>query len=226
MGARQNLSWQKAVALAVGVTALCQVVYHGSGTGGRILSLDREVSLSGGPSEWTIPIPALISCATLVCAAWLWRRARAVLRGADRSAGSVLACFLVFMAVDELLGIHEQVGHLLRVKWLVAYAPIILIAGIGALFLVARLWPTARPAAQLLFLGGTCWAIAQVLEILEWNGEQHVARGYTAMMTAEELLETLGSGLFGLAAVWLLKHHTDGPTPTTPAGEGRHLVAS
>ena len=81
------MSWQKAVALAVGVTALCQVVYHGSGTGGRILSLDREVSLSGGPSEWTIPIPALISCATLVCAAWLWRRARAVLRGADRSAG-------------------------------------------------------------------------------------------------------------------------------------------
>ncbi|GAA1390986.1 hypothetical protein GCM10009599_08780 [Luteococcus peritonei] len=196
------------MALAVGLTAACQAVYHLTGTGGRILSLDRELSLAGGPSQWTIPIPALLSFLTLVGAGLLWWRAARVHATGVRLAGLVLSGFLLFMALDELLGIHEQVGHLLRVKWLVAYAPLILLAGLGSLYLVARLWQLARPAALALLLGGCCWVLAQTLEILEWNGERHVSRGYTEMMTVEEIAETLGSGLFGLAAARLAQRRS------------------
>lgn len=207
--------WATVLGAGVAVTALCQLVYHLTGTGGRILSLDREISLHQG----NFPIPAAISGLVLVLAGVAWWRLGGVAR-------RVLGAFLLFMSLDELVGIHEEVGHLLHMKWLEAYLPVVAFGGIAALVVVWQCrHPVLRRSATLLVLGGVCWAVAQVLELLEWHGE-HKAAHYLPMMTTEEILETTGSSLFALAALWLRERRRHGvpladePLPRVVTAQG------
>ena len=125
--------------------------------------------------------------------------------GAARLVFLALAGFYAFMALDEVLSFHESVESTTGVDWQVLYLPIFLIgavAGIGAL-LVLR----GRRDAQLTFLaGGAAWFVAQVFEQIQWGANDEPIAHYNLLMVPEELLEYLGSALWFVAFVLVIRH--------------------
>lgn len=131
----------------------------------------------------------------------------ALLAGVSESsaAAGAFGAFVLFMAVDELLGIHESLERSTGVDWQTLYAPVVLVGAIAALLLMRR-FGRGLPRL-LLFAGGAAWFVAQFLEAVQWDGDRPV-HGYYAMVIPEELFEMLGSLLFGLAVlVWARSRH-------------------
>lgn len=99
---------------------------------------------------------------------------------------------LVLMGIDEVSQFHERIEGATGIDWEVLYIPIFLAAA-TILFFVYRSTLRIAPRAVLVLSAGLVfWAVAQVLEALEWDGD--VKRpGYVLMMLTEETLEMLGS---------------------------------
>ena len=108
---------------------------------------------------------------------------------------------LGFMALDEVWTIHERLEGGTGVDWQLFYIPIALVAGIVLLGALRDMAAT-RGAAALFVAGGLAWLIAQVLEDLQWDGDVLLHEG---MIVPEEVLEMVGSLLFGLAALVVLR---------------------
>jgi len=149
------------------------------------LGLDTEYS-----------VPALFSGVLLLAAAYAGYLVAAVASTRrERRTVLLFGAFLAFMAVDELLAIHEGLESLTGVPWKVLYAPVIL-AG-GALWLATLLLLRGERVAQLcLIAGAVAWFAAQVLEQIQYEDGKLVARW---SILPEEVLEMTGSTLFGLA---------------------------
>ena len=151
--------------------------------------------------EWVPPalFSALLDAAA--CAAFV----ALVRRGVVPRAGAAVAAVLGLMALDEWFGLHEHLEVLTGVDWQTLYAPVFLAAGVAGLLLL-RSWGRRLPAASLLFVGGgVLWAVAQVLEHLEFvDGDQPVAH-YDLLSVPEELLEMTGSMLFLLCGLVVLR---------------------
>jgi hypothetical protein len=130
----------------------------------------------------------------------------------------VFGGFLAFMAVDEVLTLHERLEEALHVGWVVLYLPVMALAGLAALSLLQRHRDVPWFAPAML-AGGACWAVSQVLEHLEWTGAGTTrAAHYTAMMIPEELLEATGSYLFAVALALVVRAATaQGPTRASSA---------
>lgn len=144
--------------------------------------LDGEMRI---PALWSFGLLAGGSVAALLASLAQASRAAAAFGG-----------FLLFMAVDELIQIHETLEGATGVDWQLLYLPVV---GVGGFFFLVLLRAMRRSAAALTLASGAgCWVIAQMLEMLQWHGDQRVS-GYYLMATPEELLEMLGSLLFGLA---------------------------
>lgn len=153
-------------------------------------------------------LPSLWSGGLLAAAAAGAWRARAVIGRAALG----LAVLLAFMAVDEVVGVHEALERAVGVDWQVLYLPIIAAGGVGWL-LVLRGLRTVPLAAALWVLGAGAWFVAQLLELWEWDGT--VKRtNYYPKMYAEESLEMVGSALWVVALIVLLRTvRTAGSSP-------------
>jgi hypothetical protein len=119
----------------------------------------------------------------------------------------LLGLLLVFMGLDEIATIHEHLESATGIDWVKLYLPLMALGGLAALDLLRR--SRDRWVTWLFLAGGACWAVAVVLEKLEWpHGDQALpATHYVAMMIPEELLEIVGSYLFANALALLLRHH-------------------
>ncbi|MDQ4131123.1 MAG: hypothetical protein M3133_09070 [Actinomycetota bacterium] len=155
--------------------------------------------------------PALFSAGLLVAGGAL-----AVLLGAGRLApgGPVtwlaLAAFLAFMALDELLGVHEALERRTGIDWQLLYSPVVLVGGMAWLRALQALRRGHVVARRLLMGGAAAWLAAQILEDIQWTDGDRLV--YPWMIVPEEMLEMTGSMLFGLAFFVLLKAAV-GPVP-------------
>ena len=118
----------------------------------------------------------------------------------------VFGGFLAFMAVDEALQVHEHLEKWTGIDWPVLYLPLMAAAGIAALALLRR-HRDVRWVAPTLVAGGACWAIAVVLEKVQWNPDRpgNKSPHYTEYMVTEELLEATGSYLFAVALTLVVR---------------------
>ena len=188
-----------AIGLAVlaAVFLACAIVVRETG-GPDVIGLD---------GEWGFP--AFASAAVLVVASLATVRAtRAGLL--VTWGGWVLSGLFLLMAADELMTFHEELERLTNITWQLLYLPIMIVAGVAWL-VVQRDLLRRRPAgweagSSLLLLGAVAWAGSQFLEMIQWDGDRQVAH-YGLLMVPEEIGEVVGSGLFALAALSLLRAH-------------------
>lgn len=196
-----------------------------------VAALGIEQRWSGGPDlidlEDELNVPAFWSGFLLVtAAASALATARADGRG-GRWPWWPLALLLLFMAGDEVVGVHEWLERQTGIDWQLLYLPLFAAGAAAALGAVLRLREYPRLAAGFLASCGA-WVLAQVLEALQWDGDRQVGL-YGEMMAGEEILEMVGSLGFTLtllAAAERLRSRAHGrpfesrrpPAPSTPAG--------
>jgi hypothetical protein len=188
---------------------------------GQIHRDDRE-------SQWYLDnedtFPAAYSGALLMAAAVLAILVASELsRGRFRSFWIGMGAVFAFMALDEVWTIHESLEGWTGADWQLFYLPIAV--GAGVLVVVAfRDLAAYRSAAALFVAGGTAWLAAQVLEDLQWAGDVLEHQG---MIVPEEVLELIGSTLFGLSALVVLRRvvarrgGADSRDYHTPVGRGK-----
>jgi hypothetical protein len=112
-----------------------------------------------------------------------------------------MGILLVFMALDELLAIHEHVSaSVTGVSWQVFYLPVVVPAAV-AWFVVLRRLPRAS-ARALWVCGAAAWFASQVIEAVQWDGDR-LAHQWT--FVPEEMLEMTGTLAWGLALVIALR---------------------
>jgi hypothetical protein len=174
-----------AVIAVLGVLGAIEVRYESA----PAFDLDDELKL-----------PAFAAALILLLAALTARAAAA----ADRDGAwpwIVLAGLFALMAADEVVSLHEALEDLFAVDWQILYLPVMAAGGVA--WLVALLRLRRLPvAAALLAAGAAAWAIAGVLESVQWVGPRETERaieGYGILMGVEELLEMGGSAAFALA---------------------------
>lgn len=174
-----------AATIAVMLTGgLISLPHHGSSDiAWRLFDLDRELNLVAFFSSLLLFGNALM-IAKLIQQKYLSRRS------------FLLAAIFLFMALDEMLIIHETLEIVLATDWQIIYLPIMLFAGLGWIQVLLRSSGTVRAS---WFLGATAWALSQLLEQWQWidgPGGSIEAIHYNVMMVTEELLEMIGSTLF------------------------------
>jgi hypothetical protein len=124
---------------------------------------------------------------------------------ADRRAGRVaelLGLFLIWMALNEAVALHERPEDLTGVAWPVFWFPVMLVGAVLGLRLLRLL---NRPAA-LLFLGGAAgWLCAPVLDLLQEGVAETGSGLFEFILATEELAELVGSMLFVTAMLEALR---------------------
>ncbi|MCW2509515.1 MAG: hypothetical protein JWP68_2663 [Modestobacter sp.] len=131
--------------------------------------------------------PAFYSCLLLLLAG-----AAGVALARRGVAHLVLGLGLLFMALDELLAIHEALENRTGVDWQLLYLPGLAVAAVVLVGVFRSARQDSPLAVPVLAVGLGCWVVAQALEALEWDGATQRA-GYLPMMFSEELLEMLGT---------------------------------
>jgi hypothetical protein len=174
-------------------------------------------------------LPAFVAAAILLCAAV--GALLACLETSERRwPWAVLAVLFSVMAVDEAFRVHEALEDETSTDWQVLYLPLMAAGAVAWFALLGRL-RRLRLAALLLFAGAVMWAVAGVLESIQWTGPRETERaveGYGILMGIEELLEMCGSACFALAPLlavraWLGIGTEAAPAvdpPRAPAGVG------
>jgi hypothetical protein len=119
-------------------------------------------------------------------------------------AWTLLGAFLAFMAVDEALKIHERLQTLTGVDWQLLYLPVIALGAVVWLQAWRDAGSVTARARRLLTAGAAAWVVAQLGEALEYRDGEMVEQ-YAAIATAEEVLEMVGSSLFLLAFLLVLR---------------------
>ncbi len=178
-----------------------------------LLDLDREGT-----------IPTAFSGALLLWAATAAFVAAA--RGAPaRRSLRALGVLFSFMALDELLRVHETTDSLLGFDWQALYLPLAVVALVAWTGVLRALENRTAEVAWIAAAG--CWALSQALELFQWEGRlrpgsidgaqpfEEVAReleqsAYIAKMLPEELLELSGSLLFSLVLLHVARRAASG----------------
>jgi len=168
-----------------------------------VAALGLEARRSGGPYlldlDGEANVPAVWSCFLLLAGAASALATGRADRGGARWPWWPLAGLLLFMAADELLGFHEWIERATGTDWEMLYAPVMLVGAAAGAGVLLRLRDHPRLAVGFLAAGGA-WALAQVLEALQWDGGRPVD-AYGELMAAEEILEMAGSVGFILVLV-------------------------
>lgn len=122
----------------------------------------------------------------------------------DRRCWGALGVFLLFMAADDLLTIHEHLQTASGVDWQILYVPVIIGGGVLWLRALIDMRAIFPRGALLMVLGAAAWALAQLGEALEYDDGEMVDH-YAVLATVEELLEMTGSLLFAVAVAGALR---------------------
>jgi hypothetical protein len=188
----------KRVALAVGAV----IVFLG--TLGALHLLAPSMPLSAFSLDGERTVPAVFSAALLLGAGALaWRIS--VGEGA-RSLGSAgfwrfMGAFFAFMALDELLAIHERVSaSVTGISWQVFYAPATVSAVIAWSVILRRL--PSGTVRGMWVAGAGAWFVSQLIEAFQWDGNRLV---HEWTFVPEEMLEMAGSLLWGLSLLIALR---------------------
>jgi hypothetical protein len=120
-------------------------------------------------AEWVLA--AYFSCGLLCAAAGLafligntvvdggigreWRQPGPMDRGQSRIWWRLIGCFFVFMAIDELVSVHERVESVTGVDWQQLYLPIVFLGGVAWLFYGLEAVATARRLCFVRLRRGT-----------------------------------------------------------------------
>lgn len=124
-------------------------------------------------------------------------------RDTGERAWALLGAFLIFMAVDEAITLHETLAEATGVGWIKLYLPVVAVGGLAWLAVFRKLWPQ-----RLLWLGfaagAGAWFVSQVLESLQ-SGDGGRVENYSIYSTFEETLELTGSALWLIALVAALQ---------------------
>jgi hypothetical protein len=138
------------------------------------------------------------------------------------------AILLPLLALDEALEIHERVSDRVGIGWVQLYIPVAVAACV--VWVAAVRAASVRAIRAALVTAAACWALAMVLEYLEWPEDGSRADGYVPMMVVEETVEMLGSLLFWFAfAAWLAYRpasHRIGALEDAAAPSSRRTPAS
>lgn len=167
--------------------------------------LDSEIGLGWPPTEITISLPSLWATLLLCFAALCWITVgwgRTFWR--DRAAGLLFGLMLAFLAFDEQFTVHERLESRLGIDWQLLYLPVALVSAGLVLFWAVRLRRPASNVAWMLLAASASWALAALLELIQWRGDEQVAL-YVLFMVPEELLELAGSSVFALAGLLVLR---------------------
>lgn len=150
------------------------------------------------------------SIATYFSAALLWTTAAGWFlvalsaRPPERSLW-VWSAILSWLALDEGAALHERVEKWSGVDWQVLYLPILAVAVLAWRGVVRR-YRHQEPIDRLLFAGAIAWAAALLLELIQnWGGEPVTAVIYNPAMITEEGVEMVGSTVFLIAALLVLR---------------------
>jgi hypothetical protein len=152
-----------------------------------------------------------------------------------RRALLMIAGVLVYMSFDEVFRIHEAIDAAVDFDWQVLYLPILAVA-VGGWLGVERILRGRRVEHALWIGGAACWGVAQLLEMLQWDGvvrpgsidgaelsaaevEHALSQAsYLLKMLPEELLEMSGSLMFAFVLARLAARYA--------GRSGRYLPAS
>jgi hypothetical protein len=187
----RRLAWCLGCAVAlVGVLGLV----HASAPGDSVWRLSRF----GLDEEWSLP--ALWSGALLAGAALA-----SVVAGHAGGLPTVrprvleaLGALFAFMALDEVVQIHERIEAAVDVGWQRLYLPLVPLGGLLWVLVLRGLAARSRSAALLFCAGGLAWFVAELFEREQRDGA--VLR-HRWTIFPEEMLEMTGSALFLLALV-------------------------
>lgn len=156
-----------------------------------------RLPLFGLDEEWSVPAlfsGALLAFAALTCAL------TAAAGGLERVPAPCLpglAALFGFMAVDEVVQIHERLERIAETGWQTIYLPLAAIGGVLWLGVLRGL--LANPRAAMVFAGGgAAWFVAQLFEKVQRDG---AVLQHRWTILPEELLEMTGSLLLGLAVL-------------------------
>ncbi len=115
----------------------------------------------------------------------------------------LVAILIGYMSLDEVWQVHERLETWTGTDWQALYLPLFGIAGIIGLSLLPHL-RRAGNSANLFIAGAGAWAVAQVIEGLQWDSHDHLRAAWS--IVPEETLEMTGSLLFLLAFLALARH--------------------
>ena len=186
-------------AFAVVFGILGSIVYPGGGDL-RVFDLNKEQTF-----------PATFS-GLLLLGAGFFALLNAVVRcpnPADRLWWLVLAGVFAFLGIDEMTALHEALQDRVHVWGQATLIPIVIAGGIAWWMTLKRLGMHSL-AGRLLIAGAVTWALSQGIDAAlneHW--------GWT--IVPEELIEMLGSTMFGLAMLVAVKE----VVPVTVAAERR-----
>jgi hypothetical protein len=174
------------------------IVYPGGGDL-RAFDLNKEQTF-----------PATFSGALLLAAGGL-----ALLNGLVRSESAagrrwwiVLALVFAFLGIAEIAALHEAVQDRVNVWGQAVLAPVVFV-GVYAWWMVLKQLRSEPPAGILFGLGAAAWIVSQGIDAAfneHW--------GWTVV--PEELVEMVGSALFGLALLVALRRLLATPDATAP----------
>jgi hypothetical protein len=112
---------------------------------------------------------------------------------------------LAFMALDEVLSLHERLELWTGIDWQILYMPVVAVAAIIWAGTLSWLWRLRSGGTPLLLGGAVLWLVSQVFEFVQWGGFRSDASGQRWAILPEELGEMFGSALFGLALLVALR---------------------
>lgn len=167
-----------------------------------LFNLDAEGSLPAAFSGTLLLCAGLVALTILYEVDWSRR---------ERQVVWLIAGFLFFMALDEMMGIHEHIGAITGTPWQIPYLPLAAAGGLVWLA-VLRILSVDITAARLWLAGAAVWVGSQALEalqtVIEPHGYENVHGAITlhgVLTIPEELGEMLGSTFFLLALIVFLR---------------------
>lgn len=144
-------------------------------------------------------IPASFSALLLAASAGLVIAYSVVFHSGERHyAGLLMASMLAFMALDEVATIHEHLEARTGIDWQTLYLPVALVAGVAWVLVLRELLVERRVAAYWA-VAAAAWCLSQLLEFFQYDAADNPVRIIGEMVFMEEVLEMVGSSLFGLS---------------------------
>lgn len=163
-------------------------------------NLDKEQSLKASYSGFQL----LAIGGTVALYTWLLCREK--VRRSVRWLWGATAVGFFYLAIDEMMTIHERIGFVLNrwtgltgywgesFNWLLYFAPLIAAGLLAFFFLIRSVWEEDRTSAWMLILGTFFLGASIVFEVI--GGRMLGGQWYQTLIIFEETSQLIGESLF------------------------------